>query len=209
MFGGKGVELASSVKPVQPDYKAVMVSYVTKEQWKGFANQEIEQALKKAGWPSLKINDALNEAAKHPMHRYRKRIIGSAAVLALLLTIIFILSSSAVYFVIENIVYIVVSTGVAAIGGIVLLYVKNKQKKPKVMDEAPKRALEAKPGEYETDIDLLYKMLLEKKRLKLSDIMSQFGVPEKHALEWAKILETHGLARLKYPAFGEPELVML
>lgn len=201
--------MPASVKPVMPNYKKVLVSYITKEQWRGFANQDIEQVLNRAGWPNQSIKEAFAEAASHPMHRYRARIIISIIMLATLLTIIFILSSSAIYFVIEHIVYIVVGMGVATIGFIVLLYVKNRKTKRMVLDEAPKRTLETKPGEYETDIDLLYKMLLEKKRLKLSDIMSQFGVPQRHALEWAKILETHGLARVRYPAFGEPEIVML
>ncbi len=210
MFVGKEVKVDKGVKEGQKasiGYQSIIISYITKEQWRGFKREEIEEALKKAGWPKHVIEEAFVEAAKHPMHRYRKRILISIIVVIILFLVVFILSSSALYFVIENIVYIVISIGLAIIGFIIWLYVRSKQQKNRKIDEAPRRTLEAKPGQYETDIDLLYKILMDKKRMKLSEVMGNFGVTEKHALEWAKILENHGLAKLKYPAFGEPELV--
>ncbi len=221
MFGRKEVNVdrvvkeVNSVKPVyniaksstNSSYQEIIISYITKEQWRGFKKQEIEESLKKAGWPKHTIEEAFIEAAKHPMHRYRKRILISAAILVGLIIIIFILSSNAIYFVIENIGYIVISIGVAIIGIIVILYAKSRQHGNRKIDEAPQRRLETKPEQYETDIDLLYRILLDKNNIKLSEIMNDFGVSEKHALEWAKILEAHRLAKLKYPTFGEPELV--
>ena len=213
MYEGKEVKVDKGLKekleqkasPIS--YQSTIVSYITKEQWKGFKKEEIEGALKKAGWPKHLIEEAFAEAAKHPMHRYRKRILVSVIVVLILFLVVFILSSSALYFVIENIVYIVLSIGLAIIGFIVWLYIRSRQQKNRKIDDAPKRTLEAKPEQYETDIDLLYRILIDKKRMKLSEIMNDFGVTEKHALEWAKILENHGLAKLKYPAFGEAELI--
>ncbi len=57
-----------------------------------------------------------------------------------------------------------------------------------------------------TDIDILYDLLKEKKKLALSSISETFKVKEETALEWAKILETADLAMINYPRFGEPEL---
>ncbi len=219
MFVGKEVNVDRGVTlshvpgraplPSIDTYRNILTSYITKEQWKGFKNPVIEEALKKAGWPKHLIEEAFAEAAKHPMHRYQKRILISFGMVLLLVAIIFMLASTTILlFVIENIVYIVVGIGIAAIAGIVLLYIRSRGPR-KALDEAPQRTLEAKPGEYETDIDLLYKLLLEKRHMKLSELMNDFGVTEKHAVEWSKILENHGLAKLKYPAIGEPELLLL
>lgn len=57
-----------------------------------------------------------------------------------------------------------------------------------------------------TDLDVLYKLLQDKKKLKISSISKLFNVPKDKALEWGKILDNHNLAIVEYPAFTEPEL---
>ena len=214
MSGGKEIKVVSRAKhahaPISEDAEARVISYVIHQQWKGFTNAYILEALRKAGWPQAIIDEAFDEANRHPMHTYRKRIAIGLSAFAAVVATVFVLSSSAIYFVIENIMYIVVGIGAGSIGFIVFLYYRRQnQQKGKVVDEAPKRTLDVKPGQYETDIDLLYKILLQKKKMRLSEIMSDFGVNEKHAKEWVKILEQHGLAKVKYPAFGEAEVAVI
>jgi preprotein translocase subunit SecG len=66
---------------------------------------------------------------------------------------------------------------------------------------------EKKPvGRALTDLDILYTILKEKKRLKLSTIVKTFKVTSEVALNWCKILEAGNLAVIDYPGIGEPEI---
>jgi len=53
-----------------------------------------------------------------------------------------------------------------------------------------------------TDLDALYDILKTKKQLSIITIKKIFKIPEKLALEWAKILESGNLAYIDYPRFG-------
>lgn len=64
-------------------------------------------------------------------------------------------------------------------------------------------------GKSKTDLDTLYDLLKEKKKLKLSTIATLFHVTEETATDWAKILESGNLAAINYPRIGEPELVII
>ena len=61
-------------------------------------------------------------------------------------------------------------------------------------------------GKYETDIDVLYKIIERIGRIKLSAIAKYFGVDQKKVEEWAQILHEHELVDIYYPPIGEPEL---
>ena len=63
-------------------------------------------------------------------------------------------------------------------------------------------------GKSKTDLDLLYDVLKEKKRLKLSMITKMFNVQDATVIEWARIFEAGNLALLSYPRIGEPELII-
>ncbi len=55
-----------------------------------------------------------------------------------------------------------------------------------------------------TDLDVLYKILKEKKKLKISSISKLFKVKEEVAMEWCKILESGNLGVIEYPSAREP-----
>ena len=61
----------------------------------------------------------------------------------------------------------------------------------------------------ETDLDMLYKILKEKKVLRLDSVAQYFKVDSNTALEWFKILEETGLAELSYPIVGDPKLILI
>ena len=61
-------------------------------------------------------------------------------------------------------------------------------------------------GKSGTDLDILYALLKEKKKLKISVIAKTFSITNDRALEWAKILENYELGAIEYPAFDSPEL---
>lgn len=77
--------------------------------------------------------------------------------------------------------------------------------------KATPAAIEIQPqakGKSRTDLDTLFELLKERKRLKLGAIAVSFKLTEETALEWAKILESANLATISYPKFGDPELVL-
>lgn len=61
-----------------------------------------------------------------------------------------------------------------------------------------------KTGPNETDLDVLYEALKNKKKFSLSAIANSFKINREVAMEWCKILESGDLAVIEYPGFGEP-----
>ena len=61
----------------------------------------------------------------------------------------------------------------------------------------------------ETDIDILYKMLKEKKVLRLISVTKLFKINEATAIEWFEILEESNLGEIKYPTFGSPRIILI
>lgn len=58
----------------------------------------------------------------------------------------------------------------------------------------------------ETDFDVLYRLVLDKNKVKISEIAKLFKIDKKKAEEWVQILDEHNLVRIYYPAMGEPEI---
>jgi len=58
----------------------------------------------------------------------------------------------------------------------------------------------------ETNIDVFYHLLQEKKSLNVGTIAKAFGTTKEKALEWARILEEHGLVTIEYPAFSDADV---
>lgn len=58
----------------------------------------------------------------------------------------------------------------------------------------------------ETDFDVLYKLILNKERVKLSEVTKLFKIKKDKAEQWAQILDERGLVKIHYPAMGEPEI---
>ncbi len=61
---------------------------------------------------------------------------------------------------------------------------------------------------YKTDIDVLYDLVKNKGRVKISALAKTFNVDKKTIEDWAEMLEEHGLLKIHYPAIGEAELMI-
>ena len=61
-------------------------------------------------------------------------------------------------------------------------------------------------SKYQTDLDRLMEMVQKYTIVKLSEAATIFQVSIRTIEDWARILESHNLIRIHYPAFGEPEL---
>ncbi|MBI2452013.1 hypothetical protein HYV50_02960 [Candidatus Pacearchaeota archaeon] len=58
-----------------------------------------------------------------------------------------------------------------------------------------------------TDLDVLYDLLKERKRLSISAIARAFNVSRDLVMEWGKIFQSKEIAEIEYPLFGQPEIV--
>ena len=83
---------------------------------------------------------------------------------------------------------------------------KEEKDGKKFVDNIEKIHLEK--GRSETDLDVLYRLLQEKKVLKLSAIYQIFKVGKDTALEWCTILEEANLVTIHYPTIGDPKVML-
>lgn len=60
-----------------------------------------------------------------------------------------------------------------------------------------------------TDLDSLYNLLKEKKRVSIKVIAHLFEIEDDLAIDWARILEAGGLATVEYPGIGSPFVMLV
>ena len=58
----------------------------------------------------------------------------------------------------------------------------------------------------QTNMDFFLDLIKDKKSLTIGILAKVFNVTKDQALDWAKILEEHGLVSIEYPAFSDPEV---
>jgi len=110
------------------------------------------------------------------------------------------LNLSLIAFVIQWIVLIIIA---------VVAYTKFvKHKKQESLTGHYRQILKHK-GRFETDFDIFYKLLKEKKKLRIGLIATSFKITKEQALDWGKILESNDLVSIEYPAFSEPEVKII
>ncbi|MFH2028667.1 MAG: hypothetical protein ABIJ08_05985 [Nanoarchaeota archaeon] len=83
-------------------------------------------------------------------------------------------------------------------------------KKKPISDKIPvkelPKGLKIELKGHETDMDVLYKIVEQRGKIKISTLTDHFNMDRKKIEELATILEDHELARIYYPAVGEPEV---
>ena len=118
--------------------------------------------------------------------------------------------------------YISLSTGskliiagewLAVIIIVIIILIKGKQKFSKEMKinkelTTQKSKIKYHKSKPETDLDILYKILKEKKSLRMSAISEIFKINKDIAMNWCKILEEGNLATIHYPTVGSPKIII-
>ena len=84
----------------------------------------------------------------------------------------------------------------------------NAKMELKSIDEVIVTPKKTREGISKTDIDSMYEILKEKKRLKLKTLAKYFKVEEKTILEWARVLEEANLLTVHYPTVGDPQIII-
>ena len=82
---------------------------------------------------------------------------------------------------------------------------KKKEKEQKEL------IIKNKPGSssyIETNLDRFYNTIKEKKTLSFIAAQKEFGASKEQIAAWAKIIEEHKLARVHYPIFGSPVIMI-
>ena len=90
---------------------------------------------------------------------------------------------------------------------VITLYIRFIKKRKIQEEEIKIISYLTKKKENETDLDVLYNILKEKKELRASIIAGVFKIPNDKAVEWGKILEEKSLVEIDYPTFSEPRII--
>ena len=97
-------------------------------------------------------------------------------------------------------------------GILILLLIYSAFKDKKVFEDKKELKtldLEESSKPSETDLDVLYKLLKEKNKLRISTIAKAFKIDTELAMEWGKTMEEAKLAVIDYPRFSGPVLVLV
>jgi len=89
----------------------------------------------------------------------------------------------------------------------VFLYLGMTKDFNKEINDLKEIGLPDKKG-YTTDLDRLYEMLKNRKRIEFRVIAKVFDVNPDLVKEWSETLEIGGLASVEYPRIGDAELVL-
>jgi hypothetical protein len=96
---------------------------------------------------------------------------------------------------------------------IYLMYISYKTKQNMKEENAQKEQMEEimkrDRTKTKTDLDILYDVLKEKKKIKVSTAAKAFNVDKKIINEWCDILEEGNLATMNYPKMSEPEITLI
>ncbi len=85
---------------------------------------------------------------------------------------------------------------------------KNREKKPTLKNINLPLKFKKEKKIYETDIDILYKLVQDQGKINLSLLAKYFNVDKRKIEHWSRILEEHKLVELHYPPIGEIEVMM-
>ncbi len=91
---------------------------------------------------------------------------------------------------------------------LLILYINFLKRKRQEKKEIKSVKKERQKKGTATDLDSLYELLKDKKRLGVSSIAKAFNISEDKAMEWAKIFEKNNLGYIEYPAFSEAKLCL-
>jgi len=86
--------------------------------------------------------------------------------------------------------------------------IETKKQELKLIElKRPEKKSDTQAKKVETEFDQFIKLVKEKKEVGLAEIEKKFNLTREKAEEWARLLESHGLVEIRYPAFGEPKLI--
>lgn len=173
---------------------------------KQLRERKLEELKKKAKEEKALVKE---EVRKHPL---LPRALISLFIFAI--TIILVLHKKGKFSIEDPIsaAALGVTVGLFTLYIIINIYKVSKEKRAKE-EKQEKKVLQmikeeviAKASKYETDFDKLYKLINEVGSLTLTEVAEGFNITKEQAEGWGKILESHGLIELNYPAVGELQL---
>ena len=101
---------------------------------------------------------------------------------------------------------IFISQGIV-LGFIIFVVIMRAMKKTKQKSEGINLGnISLKKTKAQTDLDIFYNIIKEKKKINIAVIAKYFNIGEEKALEWAKILENEEMVTIDYPFLNNPEI---
>ncbi len=225
----KEVFKEQAITPVQGDVSSrpqaeqleILKTYIQESIQQHFPLDAVKEAALRASWPAKLIDQAIKEIEDV---KNKKKMMTIAVLAVVFLFLIFIFNALGLFlfpYWIKNLKYASPKFYLGAIAlliGITIIFVlrirKTVEKKKveyKLQEEehvvAIKKELEAAPSAFQTDLDRLYQILVERGKISFNEITKAFNVTKEQAEEWGKILKEQDLVTIHYPPFGEPELL--
>ncbi len=162
----------------------------------------------------IKIKSKLTDeqrAEKELNKNYLKKIITIIIILFIFVAILLVLNRYDSLFKIQG------AAVIAIFIAVIIIWILQGKKKTHIQHQTgimskPSIEIETKIKnlkDSETEIDLFYEFIKENKSVLVTTIAHEFGITVDKVEEWAKILETHNLIIIYYPAFGSPSLKIL
>ena len=91
---------------------------------------------------------------------------------------------------------------------LIVTLIKAKMELQTVVDEVIITPQKTRPSISRTDIDSMYDIVKEKKRLKVRTLAKYFKVDDNTILEWARVLEEENLITVHSPTIGDPQIIL-
>ncbi|MDP3917273.1 MAG: hypothetical protein Q8Q42_03220 [Nanoarchaeota archaeon] len=231
VIAAKNEEKPAEIKKADTEEEKInkLRAYVSGALKNNVSKEKIIESCNESGWPKEKVDIVLNEFFKP---KKKNEFVGlyllMITTIVLLLSLIFtenlligewliILRGFSMW-----LFYALVFIIVTFIGFIIVGLKEKLIKKKKVHEIKVSQGVSAIKGElakkeanstidtsnkkYETDIDKLLALVIEKGKLGVDEVAGVFGISKSEAEEWGKILKDEGLITLYYPTVGEVEL---
>ncbi|MEM3113485.1 MAG: DUF4234 domain-containing protein [Candidatus Pacearchaeota archaeon] len=94
--------------------------------------------------------------------------------------------------------------------GVIIFAIIGRTIKNRKQKSAPIHVdINVKKSKAQTDLDIFYNLLKQKKRIGVDVIAESFNISEEKALEWAKMLENEEIVSIDYPFLSSPEVVFI
>jgi competence protein ComGC len=207
-------------KPQDDKKKGTLEAFILDALKKGFSRTQVKEAALKANWPKDIFDKTYKEIIKH---RMMKRLIKHSIALVVVIIFIAVLVTQDMFLLpywittlkyASPLFYVGALLFILAIIAIFIAKVRKMVKRKTVVhseeEEKVVKEIETQiqtgSGAYETDLDKLYKLLEQRKKVRVNEVARAFKVSKKDAEEWGKILKEQNLAEIFYPAVGDMEI---
>ena len=195
-------------KSEDTDSLKYLKEYINKNYDKGYTKKAIATVLENAGWKKEVVEKEVEKIFHFKnKKKYEKWILGAlGAIIFIILTRIPGYIYKSIFYVFLDYWKIIVPIIFVLVIALIALKFILPQNKKKIITPVKPVHEDDEEEDFKTTIDRVHKLIVEKKKMKISEICEHFGVEKNVAEDWVDILAGHKLIEVHYPLFGEAEV---